>query len=207
MLRIRGEVTHLLEMARTLQEEATRENIISVFDDGGYRELLLIRMFGLRRVAGRGGDDGIDVATGNRYELKTVNLIDTSGELRRKPGITTCHHVNHDIIRRYRAVHGFVVGIFYINEPVRIYEVPIAELEPYFVAWENRLNTEQGLEHINNPKISFDDVINHGSLLFHDERYDVYFQTVAGRTSEAIMATLHTTLRNIYIANTETGRA
>jgi|GEM_PF-5308403 len=198
MLRIRGNVDHLLDMASVLQEEATRENIVSVFDDGGYRELLLTRMFGLRKVAGRGGDDAIDDETGNRYELKTVNLIDTSGNLRRKPGITTCHHVNHEIIYRYRHVTGFLVGIFYINTPVRVYEVPIAALEHYFTAWETRLNTEAGLLHINNPKFNFDDIINHGHLLSHDARYDIYFQTVAGRTTGAILTSLHTTLRGIH---------
>lgn len=175
-LKIKEDITYLLKLADALQVEATKENIISVFDDGGFRELLLTKMFGLKKMAGRHGDDGIDLETGNKYELKTVNLINTKGELRVRPGITTCHHVNYEIIKRYRAVSGFLVGIFYINDPVRIYEVSTKILEPYFTRWENRLNTEKELKHINNPKISFTDIINRGILHYHDKQYDIYFE-------------------------------
>lgn len=175
-LKIKEDVKYLLDLADALQKEATKENIISVFDDGGFRELLLTKIFGLKKMAGRHGDDGLDEETGNQYELKTVNLIDTKGELRFRPGITTCHHVNDEIIKRYRAVSGFLVGIFYINDPVRIYEVPTKALEPYFTMWENRLKTEKGLEHINNPKFSFVDIINNGILHYHDKQYDEYFE-------------------------------
>ncbi len=51
-------------------------------------------------MAGRHGDDGFDEETGKQYELKTVNPIETKGELRCRPGITTCHHVNDEIITR-----------------------------------------------------------------------------------------------------------
>lgn len=177
-LTIKEDVTYLLKMADVLQNEATKSNIISVFDDGGYRELLLTKMFGLSKVAGRHGDDGVDLETGNQYELKTVNLIDTKGNLRIRPGITTCHHVNHEIINRYRAVEAFLVGIFFINEPVRIYEISPQKLEPYFKQWEDRLNNEPNLNHINNPKISFVDIMNQGTLLYQNKEYDAYFNTI-----------------------------
>lgn len=51
-------------------------------------------------------------------------------------------------------------------------------LESYFEKWEDRLKTEEKLEHINNPKISFSDIINNGILKYHDEKYDVYFETI-----------------------------
>lgn len=201
-LKIREDVTYLLELADALQKEATKENIISVFDDGGFRELLLTKMFGLKKMAGRHGDDGLDEETGKHYELKTVNLIDTKGELRFRPGVTTCHHVNEEIITRYRAVSGFLVGIFYINEPVRIYEVPTEALEPYFSAWENRLRTEAGLKHINNPKISFNDILNNGVLHYHDKRYDEYFKTLEENNviKKARKKQLAETLRKINMA-------
>lgn len=172
-------ISHLLDMADVLQKEANKNNITNVFDDGGYRELLLTKIFGLTKMPGRHGDDGIDPVSGKQYELKTVNLIDTSGDLRIKPGVTTCHHVNYEIIKRYRSVAGFIIGIFYINDPVRIYEVSAENMEPYFKKWENRLNTEEHLEHINNPKFSFNDVLNFGVLHYKDSKYDEYFETLS----------------------------
>lgn len=175
-------IAHLLDLAKQLQTEANKQNIIHVFDDGGYRELLLVKMFGLTKIPGRHGDDGIDPETGYQYELKTVNLVDTSGNLRLKPGITTCHHVNHEIIERYRNVKGFLIGIFYINDPARIYEIPTEVFEPYYSLWENRLNTEKGLNHINNPKFHFEYVLEHGILHYHNEKYDDFFNTGKNRT-------------------------
>jgi hypothetical protein len=180
-LKQRVDITDLLELANKLQVEANKHNIIHVFDDGGYRELLLVKMFGLTKIPGRHGDDGIDPETGNQYELKTVNLVDTSGKLRLNPGITTCHHVNMEIISRYRKVSGFLIGIFYINDPARIYEVPTASLEPYFQFWEKRLKTEKGLSHINNPKIKFGDILEHGILHYHNPKYDEFVESTKGK--------------------------
>lgn len=175
-LRVKEDISHLLNLADGLQHEANQHNIIHVFDDGGYRELLLVKMFGLTRIAGRHGDDGRDEETGLQYELKTVNLMDTSGNIRRNPGITTCHHVNHEIIRRYRAVAGFLVGVFFINHPARIYEVPTHNLEPHFQKWEDRLNTEPDLKHINNPKIPFKYISKNGVLLYRNPDFDKFIK-------------------------------
>lgn len=180
---VKTSVKDLIELADGLQAEANKHNIIHVFDDGGYRELLLVKMFGLTRLPGRHGDDGLDPTTGFQYELKTVNLINTKGELRNKPGITTCHHVNHEIIKRYRAVSGFLVGIFHINKPARIYEVSAAALEPHFAKWEQRLLTEEGLKHINNPKIPYCDIVDKGILHYHDPDYDEYFTMCAQKNN------------------------
>ncbi|HKU18605.1 MAG TPA: hypothetical protein VJP80_04995 [Candidatus Saccharimonadales bacterium] len=153
-LTLTGDIGALLALASKLQTYGTEKNIVSVFDDGGYRELLLATLFNLKLHAGRHGDDAYDELL-NNYELKTVNLVDTSGKLRKKPGITTCHHVNQDIINRYRRLHSWLIGIFFINQPVAIYEVPAAALEPYLRRWEAEL---QAKSHLNNPKIRFDDV-------------------------------------------------
>lgn len=174
-LKVRERIDNLLVLADELQQEADKHNITHVFDDGGYRELLLLRMFGLTKLPGRHGDDGIDSETGYQYELKTVNLINTKGLRRRNPGITTCHHVNAEVIERYRKVRGFLIGVFHINTPARIYEVPTEHLELYFRAWEMRLLTERGLTHINNPKIKFGDVLKYGILHYHDNRFDEFF--------------------------------
>lgn len=131
-LKLTGDISKIIDIAAELQKYGTERNIVSVFDDGGYRELLLATLFDLKLHVGRHGDDAVDVT--NNYELKTVNLVDTSGKLRKNPGITTCHHVNHEIIRRYRQLHSWLIGIFFINEPVEIYEVPGKAFKPYLQA-------------------------------------------------------------------------
>ena len=93
--------------------------------------------------------------------------MDTSGNIRIKPGITTCHHVNQDIINRYRNLHCWLIGIFFVNEPVAIYEIPAAKLEPYLAIWEEHL---KNMTHINNPKIRFDDVRKMG-ITHYENKY------------------------------------
>lgn len=183
-LKLKNDVQDILSLADQLQQEANKYNIIHVFDDGGYREFLMLKMFELTKEPGRHGDDAIDPVSKDQYELKTVNLINTSGEERKKPGITTCHHVNQHIIDRYRKVSGWLIGIFYINDPARIYEVGPTAFEPHFKKWENRLKTEKDLKHINNPKIPFGDVLKHGILHYHDPKYDKYFVSTSGATTK-----------------------
>lgn len=167
MLKANTDITDILELAAALQVHGTKNEIVSVFDDGGYRELLMGQLFSLQLHKGRHGDDATD-DEGHNYELKTVNLVDTSGKLRKNPGVTTCHHVNHEIIRRYRGLHAWIVGIFFVNEPVEIYELDPQFVEAVLNIWENRLKDE-GISHINNPKIKFDDVRKHGILHYRNE--------------------------------------
>lgn len=199
MLQIKGNITELIEIAAKLQKFGTEKNIVSVFDDGGYRELLLATLFGLELHVGRHGDDVI--GTNNNFELKTVNLVDTSGKLRKNPGITTCHHVNHEIIRRYRHLHGWLIGIFFINEPVEIYELSADAFSEYLDAWENRLNTEN-IGHINNPKIRFSDVRSKGTL--HYENKDLVAKYIGGsipKGKEVFKDILEFDKTNIFIKN------
>ena len=167
MLQATGNITELLKLAAKLQIHGTKKNIVSVFDDGGYRELLLATMFDFQLHLGRHGDDALDVI-GNNYELKTVNLVDTSGKLRVNPGVTTCHHVNHEIIRRYRNLHAWIVGVFFINDPVEIYEVHPKHIAAYLEAWEKRLKTEN-ITHINNPKVRLSDIRKNGVLHYKND--------------------------------------
>jgi hypothetical protein len=162
MLSVSGDITEMLEIAAKLQKHGTMKNIVSIFDDGGYRELLMGELFGLLLHKGRHGDDATD-DKGRNYELKTVNLVDTSGNLRKNPGVTTCHHVNYEIINRYRGLHAWVVGVFFINEPVEIYELEPKFIEELLDKWENRLKNEN-ISHINNPKIKLQDIRKHGTL-------------------------------------------
>lgn len=165
-IKLTGDISEIVNIATKLQKFGTVRNIVSVFDDGGYRELLLATLFNLTLHKGRHGDDASDEET-HRYELKTVNLVDTSGKLRRKPGITTCHHVNFDIINRYRNVN-WLIGIFFVNEPVEIYEVTPEKLKSFFDSWENRLKEEK-INHINNPKLPFDFIRQNGTKHFENK--------------------------------------
>ncbi|WP_446936284.1 hypothetical protein [Lysinibacillus fusiformis] len=165
-------VTDILSKGNSLQEEANQHDIIHVFDDGGFRELVLLKMFNLRTNVGRHGDDAIGL-DGKQYELKTVNLINTKGELRKNPGITTCHHMNNVIIDRYRNVEGFIIGIFYYHIPARIYLVRPHIFEVFFMKWETQMQKQQ-LQHLNNPKFTYKHVLEYGELLYHDSQYDEF---------------------------------
>lgn len=167
VIKATGDMKQLLSLAAALQVHGTKKDVVSVFDDGGFRELLLSTLFDLKLHNGRHGDDAYD-SDGNNYELKTVNLVDTSGNLRKNPGITTCHHVNAEIIKRYRNLHAWIVGIFFINEPVEIYELHPSHISHYLDAWEAVIGTS-GISHINNPKIKFSDLRANGILHYRND--------------------------------------
>lgn len=149
------DVARLVALAHPLELEANRLGIFNVFDDGGYRTLLLLEMLGLKKArVGRLGDDACD-ADGRTFELKTVNLVDTQGrEKRSYPGVTTEHTLRAENVRRYRATHAWVVGVFKANTPLDVHVVPTSALEPFFKAWEARIK-QAGNKEINNPKIPF----------------------------------------------------
>lgn len=152
-LEISGEFEHIVRLAEPLERLANAAGIYNVFDDGGYRTLVILTMFGLNKAqAGRLGDDAVD-RHGHRYELKTINLINTKGETRRTyPGVTTEHTLTQRNIDRYRQTEAWLIGIFSGNHPLEVWQVPTLSLEPYFATWEERLRVVSAL---NNPKIPF----------------------------------------------------
>lgn len=93
---------------------------------------------------GREGNDAID-AEGNEYELKTINR-----SLNKNAGVTTHHHLNRDILAKYRAVKAWYIAVYEGIELMEIYKVSPETLEEKFSEWEKKLNT---LDSINNPKI------------------------------------------------------
>jgi Restriction endonuclease PvuII len=139
-----GDVSRLVALAHPLEEEANRFNIFNVFDDGGYRTLLLLEMLSMKKAGdGRLGDDACD-DQGRTYELKTVNLVSTRGERKDEyPGVTTEHTLTRDNIARYRKTHAWVVGVFMGNRPLDVYVIPTKALEPYFKKWEASLATKE----------------------------------------------------------------
>ncbi|MDA8064503.1 MAG: hypothetical protein M0031_03200 [Thermaerobacter sp.] len=167
-----GDIRELLRVGDFIQGIADDYKVRNVFDDSGYKTLLLLKYFGLVKIEGRQGDDVLDQKTGKHYEMKTVNLLNAHGQFRRNPGITTCHHVNTDVITRYRKVEARIIGVFFGHRPARIYEMPTAELEQFFSAWEKQLTTRT---HINNPKIPFPRVVDLATCHFWDKDYDQCF--------------------------------
>lgn len=153
-----GDIRPIIELGIKLQEAATAHHIHNVFDDGGYKELLLMTLFNLRKL-GREGDDAED-ADGRRYEIKTVARMSSAGVRKMSLGITTEHTLTHTNIARYRKTYLWIVAVFDQAHPEAIYEVTPDLLEPYFAKWEAELNRQEELRtegsavaHINNPKI------------------------------------------------------
>jgi hypothetical protein len=167
-----GDAEHILELGRELQELATRHGIHNVMTDNGYQELVILTLFGLKRLR-REGNDAID-DDGHEYELKTVGRMSSDGVIKKSLSITTEHTMTLANIARYRAVHLWVIAVFNQTLPEVIYEIPPAALEPYFAAWEKRLrdNDPDGtdpLNHINNPKIPLWFIAEHGVRIWPPE--------------------------------------
>lgn len=153
-----GDIRPIIELGLRLQEMATAHHIHNVFDDGGYKELLLLTLFNLTKL-GREGDDAED-PQGRRYEIKTVARMSSAGVRKRSLGITTEHTLTHANIERYRRTFLWIVAVFDQARPEAIYEITPAKLEPFFAKWEAALDRQEGVRspdsapsHINNPKI------------------------------------------------------
>jgi hypothetical protein len=162
-----GDISEILKLGSELQEQATRHQIHNVFDDGGYKELLLLKLFNLTKLD-RTGDDAAD-RHGRRYEIKTVARVAANGKRKNSLSVTTEHTLTLENIRRYRSVHLWIIAIFDQAHPEEIYEISPQALEPYFERWEERLlalERRRGdgdvTPSINNPKINIKFVREHG---------------------------------------------
>ncbi len=130
---------------REMQSLADEYGINDILQDNGGKVLQVLILLGLRISPGREGNDAVD-ADGNEYELKTVNLA-----LNPRAGITTHHHLNKDILQKYRSVRAWYVAIYSAIELKEIYRVLPADLEPVFQQWEQKI--EATGKELNNPKI------------------------------------------------------
>jgi hypothetical protein len=160
-----GDVAHLLALGTEIQAAATLRGIHNVFDDGGYKELLMLSLFNLRKLD-REGDDAED-AEGRRYEMKTVARVSSSGKRKTRLTITTEHTLTQANIERYRATFLWIVAVFDQSLPEVIYEIPPSKLEPYFADWEAKLAAQGhpmggAPNHMNNPKIPLKWIARHG---------------------------------------------
>jgi hypothetical protein len=169
-----GDISLLLEMGAGLQRSASVHRIHNVFDDGGYKELLLLTLFDLKKLD-RVGDDAED-DQGRTYEIKTVARVSSAGKRKTSLSVTTEHTLTKANLARYRAVHLWIVAVFDQSFPEAIFEIEPGALEPYFSTWEARLDAQQALQapggapvHLNNPKIPLGFIAKHGVKVWPEE--------------------------------------
>jgi hypothetical protein len=169
-----GDIRPVIELGIALQAEATAHAIHNVFDDGGYKELILLRLFELTKLD-RVGDDATDIE-GRRYEIKTVARVAASGQRKTHLAITTEHTLTQANINRYRQTYLWIIAVFDQAHPEAIYEITPDALEPYFASWEERLGQQEELReeggapvHLNNPKIPLSFIVTHGIQVWPPE--------------------------------------
>jgi hypothetical protein len=170
-----GDVDPIIELGAKLQEIATNYGIHNVFDDGGYKELILLTLFRLHKLH-REGDDAED-NEGNRYEIKTVARMSSHGKAKRSLGVTTEHTLTRANIARYRKVKLWIIAVFDQSKPEAIYEILPGALEPYFAKWESQIIQQEKVRvdtgappHINNPKIPLEHVKRYGVRIWPHSR-------------------------------------
>jgi len=147
------------EGVRALQELAREYEITDIFQDNGGKVLQVLILLGLKSSPGREGNDAID-AEGNEYELKTLNR-----SLNKNAGVTTHHHLNRDILAKYRAVKAWYIAIYEGIELIEIYKVSPGILEEKFGEWERKLDN---VDSINNPKLPMR-LIRRGELVYQQD--------------------------------------
>lgn len=128
-----------------MQRLADEYGINDILQDNGGKVLQVLILLGLRISPGREGNDAVDMA-GNEYELKTVNRL-----LNKNAGITTHHHLNKDILRKYRAVTAWYIAVYEGVSLKEIYRLAPQELDSLFETWEQKIEAQGSA--LNNPKI------------------------------------------------------
>lgn len=142
----------VLTHARGLEQEALKWGIHNVFEDSGYKTLILVAMFDLRVLSGRQGDDAFDPVTNRTFELKTVNVLDSNGDMKRAAslGVSAGSRLGKHTLARYREqTNEWLIGVFHGHTPLEVWQVDSASLEPFYQKWEAKLDKGE----LNNPKI------------------------------------------------------
>jgi hypothetical protein len=152
----------LFPHVKRYQDLAETHGIKDIFQDNGGKLLQVILHLGLTVLPGREGNDARD-QDGREYEMKSVNI-----ELQRQ--ITTHHHLNPAILKKYREVD-WIIAVYKNIELISIYSMTPQQLEPLFSKWENKWHADGGKD-INNPKIPLDFIMKNGTLLFGIEPTD-----------------------------------
>lgn len=148
-------LAHLWPAIQQYQDLATKHGIADIFQDNGGKILHVLLLLGLRALPGREGNDAVDMS-GREYELKSVNIELTNS-------FSTHHHMNPDIIAKYRQVP-WIFAIYRHIVLQSVYLLEPQDLELYYSQWERKWYAEGGKD-INNPKIPVKYVIEHGRLV------------------------------------------
>lgn len=138
------------------QKLACEHGIDDIFQDNGGKILQVLLLLDMKILPGREGNDAVD-ATGQEYELKSVNIELTKG-------FSTHHHMNPVIISKYRKVP-WVFAIYRHIALESVYRLEPEGMEPWYQAWEQKWHNDGGKD-INNPKIPIKYVASHGRLLY-----------------------------------------
>jgi hypothetical protein len=138
------------------QNLAVKHGVDDIFQDNGGKLLQVLLLLGLEILPGREGNDAIDIS-GREYELKSVNIELTHG-------FSTHHHMNPDIIAKYRKVP-WVFAVYRNIALQSVYLLEPTDLTPYFEKWEKKWHAD-GRKDINNPKIPIKFVMQHGKLIY-----------------------------------------
>jgi hypothetical protein len=146
----------LFPKVRELQVLASRYGINDIFQDNGGKLLQVLLALELDNIPNRQGNDAKN-NDGEEFELKTINRTLT------QRGFSTHHHLNPNIIAKYRKVSWFF-AIYEGIELKLIYKLTPNLLEPYFLKWEVQYK-EQGKD-LNNPKIPIWFVQKFGQLYY-----------------------------------------
>lgn len=152
----RAKLQALLPSIREFQKLASAHGIDDIFQDNGGKILQILLYTGLTILPGREGNDARD-ETGREYELKSVNI-------RLTQSFSTHHHMNPQIIQKYRQVD-WVFAVYDGIELTEIYLLTPAQIEPYFKKWAQKWK-DDGNKDINNPKIPLKFVRGTGKLIF-----------------------------------------
>jgi hypothetical protein len=149
-----------LAACQDLQDLALKYGIGDIFQDNGGKVLQTLILLGLKIVPGREGNDALD-DEGNEYELKTLNV-----SLGKSRGVTTHHHLNLDILAKYRTVHAWYIALYEGIILQEIYRLTPDELESIFQVWEERIVAGGSSFSLNNPKIPIRFVRKSGTRVY-----------------------------------------
>lgn len=148
-----------------LSELGQKYGIDDIFQDNGAKILQQLILMNFQNLGSREGNDAKDI-NGTEWELKSANESKVSG-------VSTHHHLNHVILKKYRSVP-WMISIYNHIELKEIYLMSPAQLEPVFKGWEDHLNGKKIFrgkrvpkkDSLNNPKIPIYFIREHGTLVY-----------------------------------------